>query len=108
MSPILSSFGGAIERIFACENCQKHRVSLENFVSLNFQPLGVKDTQQIRNLFEQEKYAAGLVYEGDAKGGVASKPSFLGKLLLRKETKIPILTLRDFFCHLNMTKSDSL
>lgn len=108
MSPILSSFGGAIERIFGCQSCKKHRVSLENFVSLNFQVLTQRDVAEIRALFEQQKYSAGLVYEEDSKPPSSIKSSFLGKLLLRKDVKVPMLTLRDFFCHLNMTKHNAV
>jgi ubiquitin C-terminal hydrolase len=104
MSPILDAFGGALEKIYDCTACEYSRTVLENFVSLSFDRLTLSELLKIRTKFEERNYNEGLQYiKTDLK-----KTSLFDKLRLKKTQSLPLITLRDFFCHLNFTMSDNL
>lgn len=104
MSPVLGAFGGVIEKIYQCANCNKQKTLVENFVSLTFKRLTIEEIQSIRAHFEDRGYSDGLVY----KVIPTPKKSLMNIIMLRKSMKIPLLTLRDYFCHLNFTRSENL
>ena len=103
MSPILDAFGGAIEKIYFCENCKRHKVALENFVSLNFQKLLADELAPIRAHFRDKNYKEGMVFEESKE----ERKSFINKLISPRRKQTPITTLRDYFCHLNFTQGNN-
>ncbi len=103
MSPILGAFSGAIEKIYSCDNCKKERVVVENFVSLNFEKLNEEEVETVRRNFIERNYKEGMVYKSVPLG----KRSLKNKLLLQSNKKIPLLTIRDYLCHLNFTRNDN-
>lgn len=104
MSPILGAFGGAIEKIYTCDNCRKERVAVENFVSLNFEKLNIEEVETVRKNFLERNYKEGMVY----KSIPLEKRSFKNKLLLQSSQKVLQLTIRDYLCHLNFTRNDNM
>lgn len=104
MSPILSAFGGAIEKNYHCDNCKQTKAVVENFVSLSFQKLTLEDLEIIRNKFMEKGFTDGLVY----RDRVLQTKTFIQKVIGKKTEKIPIVTIRDYLCHLNFTRSDKL
>lgn len=104
MSPVFDAFGGAIEKIYDCPDCHYSRTVLENYITLSFDRLTMADVFKIRQKFEERNYPEGLLYIKNT----AKKTSLMDKLLLKKAQLIPLITLRDFFCQLNFTMSESM
>lgn len=101
MSPILNAFGGGIEKIYQCERCQKTKTTVEEFVSLNFKPLSAHEVEFIRTKFQQKGFKEGLVYKKEVK----KKTNMFSKLINKKQEDVPVLTIRDYLCHLNYTRN---
>jgi ubiquitin C-terminal hydrolase len=101
MSPILNAFGGGIEKIYQCDKCENTKTTVEEFVSLNFKPLTSIEVEFIRSKFHQKGFKEGLVYKKESK----KKTNLLSKLIQKKQGDIPVLTIRDYLCHLNYTRN---
>lgn len=101
MSPIINSFGGGIEKIYQCTLCLKQKTTIEEFVGLNFKLMSSLEVDFIRSKFSQQSFTEGLVYKEQP----AKKFGFIGKLIGKKKEDIPVLTIRDYLCHLNYTRS---
>lgn len=104
MSPILSAFGGAIEKNYLCDSCNQTKTVLETFVSLSFQKLSLEDITTIRTKFSEKGYSEGLVYREQPH----QPASFVQRMIGKKGDRVPIVTIRDYLCHLNFTRSDKL
>ena len=103
-SPILNALGGGIEKIYSCEECKFSKTTVESFVSLSFKPLSTYEVDYIRSKFAEKKYSEGLVYRDQT-----SIKSGLISIFNRKVNKrVPLLTIRDFLCHLNYTVGSQL
>lgn len=104
MSPIFNAFGGGIEKVYECAQCHKSKTRVEDFVSLSFKTMSLEEVQFVRSRFAEKGFAEGLVY----KETPAKKTPLLHKLLGKKADKTPVLTIRDYLCHLNYTRSPAL
>jgi len=104
MSPILNTLGGAIEKVYGCESCQLSKTTLENFVTLNFKTLSALEVRFIRDKFMEKKYFEGMYYKEQP----VKKKTIVDKLLRKKLERVPVVTIRDYLCHLNYTKNETL
>lgn len=102
MSPIIDAFGGVLKKTYECIVCKQSRDVVENRFSLNFDRLDRSEIQKVRQTFEEKGYTEGLVY----KQVQAKNSSLISKLMMKSTRKVPLLTLRDYFCHLNFTLGD--
>lgn len=101
MSPIFNAFGGGIEKVYGCSQCKKTKTTVEDFVSLSFKTMSAEEIEFVRSRFLEKNFTEGLVY----KEVPARKTHLLQKFLGKKTEKIPVLTIRDYLCHLNYTKN---
>lgn len=104
MSPIFNAFGGGIEKVYSCAECKKSKTTVEDFVSLSFKTMSADEIEFVRNRFSEKQYTEGLVY----KEVPAKKTHLFQKILGKKSEKIPVLTVRDYLCHLNYTRNPNL
>ena len=104
MSPILDALGGALEKVYHCSECGERRTVLENFVSLTFNRLTLKEVEEVRRNFRLRNYEEGLVYCNMP----VVKKSLFDRILLKNTKRFPLLTLRDYLCNLNFTRNDHL
>ena len=103
-SPILNGLGGGIEKVYNCTNCKFSKSTVESFVSLSFKPLSADEVSFIRKKFLDNEYLEGMVYRE-----IAPKKSLMTSIFKKKESpRVPLLTIRDFLCHLNYTVSNEL
>lgn len=100
-SPVFAAIGGEIEKYLLCKNCGKFTSRLENFISLNFKKLQESEVQEIRRKFEHQGYAEGMVTKQSPE-----KRGLLSKFLNRKPKVIPLVTIRDYLCHLNLLQRE--
>lgn len=102
-SPIFAAIGGEIEKNFLCKECSNTTHRVENFISLNFKKLHEPEISEIRGQFEKQGYREGLVYRSDTR-----KKGLLSRVFQRKQKQTPVVTIRDYFCHLNLLQRERL
>lgn len=106
MSPIIYGVGGEIEKFYSCDICKRQTMKIENFISLNFKKLTIKELQQVREKFKDEGYSEGIKFQE-----IATKTtSVLQRIFTKKKVqeKRPIATIRDYLCHLNLIQKESV
>lgn len=103
MSPVMAGLGGTIEKIYHCDMCGNKKTTQESFVCLNFKVLSKEDILFIRDQFQQKGYNEGLIYK--EKRSITPQ-RLLKKLIGRNQEPEPILTIRDYICHLNYMIED--
>lgn len=83
-----------------CENCGREEVKKDSFMSLNFKLLGMETVQQIRKRFQEEGYKEGLVTKNKK-----TKAWNVFNFFSKKNTSLPVLTIRDYLCYLNLVQT---
>lgn len=104
MSPIFNAFGGGIEKVYKCSECKRTKTTVEDFVSLSFRTMNAEEVGFVRHRFEEKKFTEGLIYKEVS----IKKSHLLQKFIGKKTEKIPVLTIRDYLCHLNYTRNPNL
>ncbi len=105
MSPVIYGIGGEIEKYYSCKYCHNIITKIENFISLNFKKLQPNELEEIRDKFASEGYHEGIKYEetGEKKKGI-----FKNLFSKKKDNLKPIITIRDYLCHLNLLQKDQV
>lgn len=87
--------------MYTCLTCGHAEEKPENFMSLNFKRLQKDHVLQIRKRFASEGYKEGIVTKEVDQG---KRKGFLG-IFKPKPVFQPVLTIRDYFCFLNLIQS---
>ena len=103
MSPIINSFSGGIEKVHICESCQHSKTTVESFISLYFKKMSLEEANFVRSKFEEKEFDEGMIYKEQP---LKKKKTLMNVIMGKKKERIPVLTIRDYLCHLNYTKSD--
>lgn len=100
-SPIFAAVGGEIEKNLMCKECSNTTQRCENFISLNFKKLQEPEIAVIREQFEKQGYREGQVYKTEGR-----KQGLLSRVFQRKRKQVPVVTIRDYMCHLNLLQRE--